>query len=94
MASARLQSDLLHVLAGRRKKALLLNLAQPPHAGIAVPMKLLGVGKTAFNRFFTALVDLLSPIIIPMFIHPVFVILPDVPRNHLDVVGALSALIK
>ena len=51
----------LDVLGGGGEEALTADGEQPPEAGVAVAVKLFGVGKGAFDGLLTALVDAFAP---------------------------------
>jgi hypothetical protein len=55
------RGDLLDVLGGGGHEALACDADQSSELGIAVAMKLLGVGEGPFDSLFSAFVDCLSP---------------------------------
>ncbi len=71
----------LDVLGARGEQALPSNLDQAAEAGIAVPVKLLGIGEGALHRFLAPLVDRLAPRRLSMNIRAFACILPDMPGD-------------
>ena len=53
--------DLLDVLGGCSQQALACDAGETSKAGIAMPVKLLGIGKRALDRLLAALIDCLAP---------------------------------
>jgi hypothetical protein len=48
-----------------------------------MPMQLFGVGKAALYGFLSSLVDLFALLGVTMTVDRLFMILPDMPGNHL-----------
>lgn len=75
------QGDFLDVLSGGGQQALARDPGQTSETGIAMPVKLLGIGKGAFHRLFSAFVDRLAPRCQPMRISALAGVRPYMAGN-------------
>ena len=68
----------LHVLHSGSKQALFGNLRKPPHTAITETMQFFGIGKAAFHRFLSFLVNILTLFRVGKGIRHILVIFPYV----------------